>query len=165
MEDNKNINEKELDNVSGGRGFLELKRRLMTELPLEVRRKLAAARSDNEACAILVESGINYEAIEKEMKDFFAEYNKDLLKLDDKQLEAIVGGFEDEDYGTIKCWMCGTENRDDLSYQFWASTFLTKGRVYRCKKCGHYELVYASRYIECMTEDQYDQWLKDRVGI
>ena len=163
MEKEKKLSEEQLKDIDAGLAFKELKSDLLAALPLQIKQKLARAKSDNEACKILADSGINYEAIEKKMKEVFARKGKDLLALNDKQLEAIAGGFEDEDYGTIMCFNCYTDKRDDLSYQFWASTFLTSGRIYRCKKCGLYNKILKNRHITVMTETDYDNWLKDNL--
>lgn len=51
---------------------------------MEVKRKLALAKSDNEACKILADSDIDYEAIEARIKNIFARNGKDLLALNDR---------------------------------------------------------------------------------
>ena len=159
MDDNKKINENYLEKVDGGIGFKELKRGLLASLPLSVRQKLARARSDNEACKILAESGVDYQDIESKMKDVFARGGKDLLALNDVELEKIAGGFETDKYGDIECWECDASSRDDFSYQFWASTFLTKGTIYRCKKCGTYQIRYDKNNCRSMSPEVYDAWV------
>ena len=165
MEDSKNINDKDLEKVSSGLAFAQFRQELLSKLPSEVRCKLAKAKSDNEACAIIAENSINYEAIEEEMRDFFAKYTQDMRKLNDQELEAIAGGFESGDYGEVTCWCCKASNRDDFSYQFWASTFLTSGRIYRCKKCGSYQVNYTSGNVWCMPKEEYDKWLNDKLDF
>ena len=161
----KDLNEKELKDVNGGLAFGEFKQELLAKLPLEVKRKLALAKSDNEACRILADSGIDYESIEAKMKNVFARNDKDLLALNDRQLETIAGGFDTDDYGEFVCWNCKASDRDDFSYQFWASTFLTSGRIYRCKKCGTYMLKTNKNYSTSMDEESYKKWLDERMPL
>ena len=161
----KDLNEKELKDVNGGLAFGEFKQELLAKLPLEVKRKLALAKSDNEACRILADSGIDYESIEAKMKNVFARNDKDLLALNDRQLETIAGGFDTDDYGEFVCWNCKASDRDDFSYQFWASTFLTSGRIYRCKKCGTYILKTTKNISTSMDEASYKKWLDERIPL
>ena len=161
----KDLNEKELKDVNAGLAFAEFKQELLAKLPVEVKRKLALAKSDNEACKILADSGIDYEAIEARMKNIFARNGKNLLALNDRQLEAISGGFDTDSYGEFVCRNCKATESDDFSYQFWASTFLTSGRIYRCKKCGTYILKTTKNSSTFMDEAVYDEWLDEVLQL
>ena len=165
MDDNKQLNENDLKNVDGGFAFATLKKNLLESLPLNVRQQLARAKSDNEACQILANSGVDYQSIEKQMKEVFAGNGKDLYALNDIELEKIAGGFETEKYGDIECWECEASNRDDFSYQFWASTFLTEGSIYRCKKCGTYQIRYDKHNLRSMDKEKYNSWVKEHFEI
>lgn len=93
------------------------------EVSDEVRTRLQQAMSDNEACAILVEAGVDVEAIERELAD--------------EQLENVAGGWEgiDREY---ECPWCHEKDREMVSRQFWASLFIDSGSKWRCRKCEKY---------------------------
>lgn len=81
------------------------------EVSDEVRARLQQAMSDNEACAILVEAGVDVEAIERELAD--------------EQLENVAGGWEGIDR-EFECPWCHEKDREMVSRQFWASLLLIR---------------------------------------
>ena len=135
MEEMKKIDNEALEKVDGGAAGLEVARKeVMVGIPVEVQGKIRAARSDAEARRILAENGIDAEKLEKKIAA--AGVNPiTLSKLPDEALDKVAGGFEVRG-AEIRC-ECGNDNREDFSYQFWASSF-SAGEKYRCKKCYRY---------------------------
>lgn len=130
-----------LDSVSGGAGLAAAdarKERLLEMIPEDVKKKLALAKGDVEVSRILAESGIDPESVEKKIKDLYSDAAGDILALTDTELENVSGGFSDDSVGEVWCDVCNNTNRDQFSYQFWASQFITGGRIFRCKKCNTY---------------------------
>lgn len=94
------------------------------ELSDEVKEKLNEAKSDSEACRIIIEAGVDVEPVEKELRD--------------ESLNNIFGGWDSLDGRDYHCPNCGNNNRDKVSYQFWASMFMDSTSKYRCELCNHY---------------------------
>ena len=88
---------------------------------------------------------IDVEKVEQKIKDAGFNLNKICLQeVRDEELEKIAGGFE-FDQALVSC-RCGNDNRDDFSWQFFASRFSTYPRprdIFRCKKCNTYVYVYS----------------------
>ncbi len=141
-EDKKNLNEEALNEVSGGVDLASLKQELLDKIPSEVKQKLATAKSDIEACRILVENNINVEEIEKKIVDAGLNLKRIGLQLSDDLMDKINGGYVDKDFSSdVKC-ECGNANRDDFSKQIFASLLASNAKAfYRCKKCNKYVII------------------------
>lgn len=92
------------------------------EIPEELKAKLAEAKSDNEACAVLSAAGMDLKAMEDE--------------LGISELESVAGGWGIG--STSHCPFCGETDGDKISYQFFVSLFIDSGSKYRCRTCGSY---------------------------
>ena len=168
MSEFKKINDKDLETVSGGRLAelrAALRKDILTLIPENVRGKLADVKSDVEACKLLAENGVDLDAIEKKIKDAYAKMKINVLELSDTELDTIVGGFDNDKYDDIHCWKCGASERDDFSYQFWASSFLAEGRIYRCRKCDLYYHFINDIEREVWNKYQYTDWLNKSFGV
>jgi len=143
----KKIDNEELEKVDGGMtaAYGALKEEIRGMIPPEVQEKINAAAGDVAVCKILAENGIDVEKVEKKIKDAGFNLNKICLQeVRDEELEKIAGGFE-HNQALVSC-TCGNDNRDDFSWQFFASRFSTYPRprdIFRCKKCNTYVYVYS----------------------
>ena len=150
MEDNKKINDKELEKVDDG--ILEAYRKVNDELrellPDDVQKQLENARGDVDFCKILANNGIDVEMVEKKIKDAGFDVNKICLQVPDEGLEKVAGGFE-LNQQLIRC-RCGNEDRDEFSWQFFASRFHASASlydIYRCKLCNTYIKITSDYYL------------------
>ena len=162
------IEDKDLNDVSGG---VIAKRRkalyedIMSLLPENVKVNLTETKSNVEVCKLLAENGVDLELIEDKIKEAYAKMKVNVLELKDTELETVVAGFDNEKYGDIHCWKCGTSDRDDFSYQFWASNFIAEGRIYRCKICDLYYHFINDVEREVWNKYQYADWLNKAMGV
>ncbi len=124
-------------------------------IPSEVKEKLKNVKGDVEFCKILADNGIDVEKVEKKIKEAGFDLNKICLQeVSDNSLENVTGGFENF-HLLVKC-RCGNENRDDFSWQFFASKFHASASIYnlyRCKICNTYVKVYQDYYIYVDEDD------------
>ena len=60
------------------------------------------------------------------------------MSLSEEDLKNVSGGWESFGTDGLHCPSCGNADRDEVSYQFWASMFMDSATKYRCKKCNHY---------------------------
>ena len=152
MDENKNLKDENLEEAAGGR-YLALKEELRAALPLDVKDQLSKAVSDVQVCKILADNNIDLSKIEEKIENAGFNMKRIGLQLADDNLAGIVGGFEDSDYGNIKC-RCGNEDRNEFSRQFWAS-LLTNGTFYRCKKCNKYLVALGRGNFDFIDEIEY----------
>ena len=78
------------------------------------------------------------EKIEKKIANAgFDQIKIGLQEVSDDALDKVAGGWKCYD-AEVRC-RCGNGNRDDFSYQFWASSLYgPRTKKYRCKKCNSY---------------------------
>ena len=94
----------------------------INNLAPELKEKLTEARSDSDACKILVDGGVDAEEFERQLSD--------------KELESISGGWMIG--GTdVCCVNCGNRDEKRVSKQYLASLFSSSTK-YRCMECNHY---------------------------
>ncbi|MBR1829759.1 MAG: hypothetical protein IJ781_09695 [Atopobiaceae bacterium] len=93
-----------------------------SNLSPELKEKLQEARSDAEACEILVDGGVDVEELERQLSD--------------QELESVSGGWRIGG-ADVCCVYCGNRDENRTSYQRWASLWI-KGYKYRCLECNHY---------------------------
>lgn len=151
-----NIKNEELENVLGGY-IDQLKQELADKIPANVREQLPFASGDVGVCKSLAENGVDLAQIEERIKQTYKKIGKDVLALNDLELENTVGGFQDSDYdGDVRC-DCGNNDRKQFSYQFWAS-ILNSGNhgIYRCKKCNLYTQIVNKGSLHYFDKDYFD---------
>ena len=111
--------------------MLELKNTVISD---ELKEQVNESKSDNQACRALADAGVDVEAFEKELPDDY--------------MNTVAGGWEGLDGRDLHCPHCGNNDRDEVSYQIWASMFMDSASKYRCKKCNHYFKI--TSYGECV---------------
>ena len=140
MEEMRKLNSEELEKADGGtaEAFDILRQELQGALPLKVQEKLKSAKSDMETCRILADNGIDVEKIEKKIANAgFDQIKIGLQEVSDDALTNVAGGWKTYD-AEVRC-RCGNGDRDEFSYQFWASSLYgPRTKKYRCKKCNSY---------------------------
>ena len=150
----KKIDDENIEEVTGGRGYQILKQKIQSIIPIELKEKLNTAKSDMEACKLLAENGIDVEKIEKMIADSGFDQIRIGMQLPDDSLTGIAGGFQEGRLGEVKC-TCGNSNRDNFSRQFWASLASRRfTSIYRCICCDKYVGVLASGGLEYMSGDE-----------
>ena len=87
----------------------------------ELAEKLKEAKTDVEVCKLLADNGVDVEKLQKQIPD--------------EALDQIGGGYTDMFGDVIDCPCCGNKEKDEISYQFFASLYYMEA-VYRCRKCG-----------------------------
>ncbi len=143
----KKIYNEELEKVDGGMtaAYGALKEEIRGMIPPEVQEKINAAAGDVAVCKILAENGIDVEKVEKKLKDAGFNLNKICLQeVPDDALANVSGGFKDNQ-SFVSC-KCGNDDRDEFSWQWFASNLsvnIRPRRIYRCKKCNTYVYVYS----------------------
>ena len=163
MSEKKLIKHEDLKNVAGGVStrLADLKEELLKDIPAQLKDKLALAHSDVEVCKLLAEGGVDVEKIEKRIKEAGFDLNKIGLQIPDSELSEITGGFASDDYDLDVACICGNNNRDDFSYQFFVSVFKSDYDWYRCKKCNMYMGI-TSRNTKIFT---YEGDFKNKYGL
>lgn len=152
----KEVNDKELEKVDGGmlEAYRKANESLNSLIPFEVKEQLKNAKNDVEFCSILAKNGVDVEKVEEKIKEAGFDINTICLQeLPLDKLEKVAGGFE-LNQQLIYC-RCGNEDRDEFSWQFFASRFHSSASlydIYRCKKCNTYIKI-TSDYFIYIDED------------
>ncbi|MBR2676504.1 MAG: hypothetical protein IKE28_06310 [Solobacterium sp.] len=140
MEDNKKIENEDLEQVGGGRYVRpprhHLYQEIETMIPEEVRLKLRGAESVADSKRILAENGLNVNMIEQKIEAAnLAPKTVGLAAMPDDALENIAGGFDF--YGSeIKC-SCGNNNPGE--FMVYPPFYLPDYKCYlRCDRCRRY---------------------------
>ena len=157
MPDNKSVKLEDLKDVTGGTAekLALLKQDVLADVPAEVREKLAGLKSDVEVCKALVQNGVDVSALEKKLKASGFDLQKIGRKLTDNELEGAAGGFEADGYDYDVVCTCGNNNRDDFSYQYFAS-LVDSLDWYRCEKCNSYVAIAGHNILHYFSEEEYD---------
>ena len=95
----------------------------MKKISKELEEKLINTPSNVGVCKLLAENGIDPEEYERSLPDSF--------------MDKVNGGYKS--FGsTIECPWCENEDKDEISYQIWASMWTDGASKYRCRKCNRY---------------------------
>ena len=139
-EEKKTIDSEVLEKVDGGlAAFRVLKQDVQAMIPDEVKEKLSTAKSDLEACRILMDHGVDLTAIEKKIDEAgFGPIKIGQQELSDDALANAAGGFFPISTGTDVVCKCGARYKEDFTLQaFIALTGTSKYIfIFRCNKCG-----------------------------
>ncbi len=100
----------------------------------KLKQQINDSKSDMEACKALADAGIDLETFEKELPDGY--------------MDKVAGGWAGVDNRDLHCPHCGNNDRDEVSYQIFASMFMDSAGKYRCKKCNHFFKI--TTYGECV---------------
>jgi len=137
-EEKMKIDSEVLEQSDGGMtdAYCALKQDVQAMIPDAVKEALNTAKSDLEACRILMDRGVDLAAIEKKISDAgFGQIKIGLQELTDDVLADAAGGFFPISTGTDVVCKCGARNKDDFTVQaFLALTGSSKYIfIYRCK--------------------------------
>ena len=104
----------------------------------------------------LSQNGVDVTALEKKLKATGFDLSKVGRKLTDQEMESAAGGFEADGYDYDVVCTCGNNNRDDFSYQYFAS-LVDSVDWYRCEKCNTYVAITGDNILQYFSEADYDR--------
>ena len=156
-EEMKKLNSEQLEKTNGGNAtaYRELQQDLKAMIPEEVQEKLKTVKGNVAVCKTLAENGIDVEKIEKKISTAgFDQIKLGMQELSTDELEMVTGGYYGDRVDEFVC-RCGNRNKDEMSWQFWASMLQELAgsyyqRTWRCKRCG--------TYITATEDGRYHRW-------